>query len=185
MRRILLACFLVFLFSGSAEAESWMIDYAHSQMGFTGMQETSAFQGSFKKFTVDVDFDPNHPEQGKIAATIDIASATTGDGEKDGMLPQSDWFDTSKFPQAQFASSHIRKTGPNAYEAQGTLTIKGIAKPVTLPFTLVQDGNHWRAQGKTTLLRTDFHIGEGQWSDDKTVKLKVDVTLDLAVQPPQ
>jgi polyisoprenoid-binding protein YceI len=169
--------------SGAAEAKTWTIDYSHSHLGFIGKQGDTAFDGSFKKFTATVDFDPDHPEGGKIAATVDLASATTGDDQKDSMLPQSDWFDTSKFPQAQFVSAQIRKTGTNAYEAQGMLTIKGIAKPVILPFTLVAEGDHWRAQGKTTLMRSDFNIGQGQWSDDKTVRLKVDVTVDLAAKP--
>ena len=177
---------ILMIFAGlgaRAEAKSWTVDYAQSHLGFNGVASGEAFQGSFKSFKADIDFDPDHPETGKIAATIDIASAATGDGDKDGMLPQSDWFDTSKFPQAQFVSTKISKTGANAFEAQGNLTIKGISKPVTLPFTLAPEGDHWRAQGKTTLTRTDFHIGTGQWSNDATVKFGVDVTVDLAARP--
>jgi polyisoprenoid-binding protein YceI len=183
LKKFLLIALIAAGFSARADAKTWTVDYTQSKLGFTGMQGTNAFQGTFKNFKTDIDFDPDHPETGKIAATVDIASASTGDGEKDGMLPQSDWFDTSKFPQAQFTSAQIRKTGANSYEAQGNLTIKGIAKAITLPFTLTQEGDHWRAQGKTTLTRTDFHIGAGQWSSDDTVKLGVDVTIDIAAKP--
>ena len=47
----------------------------------------------------------------------------------------------------------------------------------------MQEDGHWRALGKTTLTRTTFHIGEGQWANDSTVKLGVDVTVDLAAKP--
>ena len=76
------------------------------------------FQGSFKNFTANIDFDPDHPETGKIAATIDIASASTGDGERDGMLPQSSWFDTGKFPQAQFHQQHDQQNGARYFHSQ-------------------------------------------------------------------
>lgn len=178
--------FMIFLligFGAPAEAKNWSIDYAHSQLGFAGTQGSDAFQGSFKNFKADIDFDPDHPEAGKISVTVDIASATTGDEQRDGMLPQSDWFNTAQFPQAHFTSSQIRKTGANAYEAQGTLTIKGISMPVILPFTLQPEGDHMHAQGRTMLTRTDFHIGEGQWANDQTVKHGVDVTVDLVTFP--
>jgi len=186
MRNLFCFCLIAAAFAGlggGAEAKPWLIDYQHSRLGFTGMQESSVFEGSFKNFKADVDFDPDHPDKGKISATINIASATTGDGQRDGMLPQADWFDAAKFPQAQFVSTKIRATGVNSYEAQGTLTIKGVSKTVTLPFTLTKEGDHWRAHGKTTLVRTDFRIGEGQWADNKTVKLAVEVTVDLTARP--
>jgi polyisoprenoid-binding protein YceI len=185
MRRILFFCLIATLagLSGEADAKPWLIDYQHSTLGFTGMQGSSAFEGSFKNFKADVDFDPDHPDKGKISATIDIAGVTTGDSQRDSTLPQADWFDTAKFPQAEFVSTKIGSTGVNSYEAQGTLTIKGISKAITLPFTLSKEGNHWRARGKTTIVRTDFRIGEGQWADNKTVKLAVEVTLDLTARP--
>jgi polyisoprenoid-binding protein YceI len=171
------------VFCGPAWAKPWIIDYAHSRIGFSGMQGDMAFQGAFKSFKADVDFDPAHPETGKIAATIAIAGVSTGDGQRDALLPQSNWFDVDKFPQAQFVSSYIRKTGADSYAAQGALTIKGITKQIILPFTLKQEGDHWRALGKTALIRNDFHIGIGQWADPQTVGPKVNVTVDLMAKP--
>ncbi len=181
--RFLVLILVVAGFCGTAQAKSWAVDYAKSHLGFIGKQGDTVFKGSFKSFKADIDFDPDHPETGKISATVDTASASTGDGERDGMLPKSDWFDTAKFPQAQFASTKITKAGTDAYRVDGTLTIKGITKPVILIFRLTQEGDHWRVQGNTALVRTDFHIGEGQWSKDSTVKSGVNVRIDLAAKP--
>jgi polyisoprenoid-binding protein YceI len=183
-RALGIALFAALLFqAGSATAKSWVIDYDHSHLGFTGMQNAATFDGTFKKFTATIDFDPDHPESGKIAATIDMASAATGNATRDGALPGADWFDTKKFPQAQFVSTHIDRTGASSYEAQGTLTIKGIAKTVVLPFTLRPEGDHWRAQGKVSLIRNEFGVGQGDWASEDTVAWAVDVTLDLAAKP--
>jgi len=186
MLHFLRICFVVaifFMFTGNAEAKPWVIDYSRSNLGFNATQSGITFQGSFQRFKVDVDFDPDHLETSKINAIIDISSIGTGDAQRDSMLPQPEWFATAQYPQAQFVSTQILKTGPNAYVAKGTLTIKGIAHPSTLPFTFVQEDGHWRSQGKTDILRSDFHVGEGQWSDEKYVKLAVEVKIDIVAKP--
>jgi polyisoprenoid-binding protein YceI len=182
MRALFLAGCLI-LATTPAFAKTWVIDNSQSHLGFIGTQGTTPFNGSFKNFTASIDLDPDHPETAKITATIDIASVSAGSSERDSYLPQADWFNTKAFPQAQFTSTSIQKTGDHAYVAQGNLTIKNITQPVTLPFTLTQEGDHWRAQGKTTLMRTDFHIGQGDWSNEDYVKHAVDVVIDLSAKP--
>jgi polyisoprenoid-binding protein YceI len=190
MRRMICVCLiaaaLAGLCVGMARAQAthpWTVDYAHSHLGFTGTQGTDLFEGSFKKFKADIDLDPDHPETGKITVTVDTRTVTTGDSQRDQMLPHADWFYVGEFPQAQFVSTQIHKTGDNGYETQGTLTLKGLSHVITLPFTLTPEGDHWRAQGKVTLVRSDFHIGEGDWADEKIVKLNVDVFFDLVARP--
>lgn len=182
-RTFYIASFLVFVATTPALAKDWVVDYSKSRLGFTGMQGKAGFDGSFKTFQTSIDLDPDHPETGKISATIDMASVTAGSAERDGYLPQPDWFDTKKFPQAQFVSTSIQKTGDHAYTAQGNLTIKNISHPVILPFILAPEGDHWRAQGKVMLTRTDFHIGEGEWSSEDYVKHAVEVVIDISAKP--
>lgn len=183
MRHLALCLAALAMLASPALAKPWVIDKAHSQIAFTGMQGSTAFTGNFKTFDVQIDFDETHPENGKITATIDVSSITAGSTERDGYLPQPDWFDTKKFPQAVFASSSISKTGEHAYLADGTLTIKGSSQPVKLPFTLRNEGDHSRAQGTVSLLRTDYKIGTGDWAKEDYVKHKVDVSIDLSAKP--
>jgi len=165
-----------------AAAKPWAIDYTQSHLGFTGQQSGASFTGGFKHFEATIDFDPAKPESGKITADIDITSITAGDAERDAYLPQSNWFDTKKFPKAAFASTAIRAAAPNCFEASGTLTIKGLAKPVTLPFCLTSEGEHSRATGKLTLQRNDYQIGLGQWSSTDLVAKDVTVTVDIVAR---
>jgi polyisoprenoid-binding protein YceI len=170
-------------FSFGAEAKPWTIDYGKSHLSFSATQSGMNFQGAFTRYKVDVDFDPGHPETSKINAVIDISSIGTGDAQRDSMLPQPEWFATAKYPQATFVSTEITKAGPDNYIAHGTLTIKGTPHPATLPFTLVHEDDHWHSQGKVDVLRSDFHIGEGQWSDEKYVKFAVEVKIDIVAKP--
>ncbi|MDX2027399.1 MAG: YceI family protein [Alphaproteobacteria bacterium] len=185
-----LAVFLALLACASPTpsfAKNWTVDYANSRLGFTATQGDKSFEGSFKNFQTTIDFDPAKPEAGKITATIDMISAVAGSAERDSALPQADWFDTKKFPQAQFASTSIKAAGTDksaaqCFEAEGTLTIKGIERKVTLPFCLKPEDDHTRAKGKIVLMRNDFQIGQGQWASEAFVKNAVTVTVDIAAR---
>lgn len=164
-------------------AKEWIVDYNHSRLSFIGTQGSTPFEGEFKKFQISVDLDLEKPEAGKILAIIDVSSITAGNVERDSYLPQSEWFNTRAFPQSQFNSTNIHRTGPDTFVAEGQLIIKGIAQNVSLPFTLKQEGDHWHVQGRANLIRTDFHIGIGDWSNEDYVKHAVEIGINLSASP--
>ena len=108
-----------------------------------------------------------------------MASAVTGDTQKDEALPQPEWFDVKTFPEARFEATSFRPKGGNAYEAVGRLTIRGISQDVVLPFTLDITNTQAEAKGQLPLIRTQFGVGQGPWSSGQWVALDVMVTLDL------
>lgn len=162
-----------------ASAANWAVDSGKSSLGFTGSQSGASFEGHFAKWQAQIDFDPANPAAGHALVTIDMGSATTGDPQKDQSLPQSDWFNTKNFPQATFEATSFRSRGGNAYEAVGSLTIRGIKKAVVLPFTFETEGGAGHAKGRLELLRTDYGVGQGEWSSDQMVGLTVAVLLDI------
>lgn len=177
-------------FSPTASAKTWTIDYNQSHLDFTAVEDGKPFSGSFKKFQISSDFDPDHPETSRIQATIDITSVNAGDAERNSYLPQSDWFDIPKFPEATFVTTSIqsvssdnKKNTAHSYLAKGTLTLKGITKPVDLTFVLTPDGDHFKIDGKASLIRTDYNVGTGQWSDDSFIKHAVDLSISLIAKP--
>jgi polyisoprenoid-binding protein YceI len=178
MKRILIAAVLVCM-AGAAQASSWSVDKSQSTLGFTATQTGKPFTGSFKSFDAAIDFDPANPAAGHAVVTIDIASATTGDKQRDEAIPGSDWFDVKKFPQAKFEATGFKALGGNKYEAIGTLSIRDVKKDVRLPFTLDIAGNTATANGTLPLIRTDYGVGQGDWATGQWVGLDVDVTLHI------
>jgi polyisoprenoid-binding protein YceI len=175
----LTAVFLIALFfCGSSEAKEWKIDPS-SRLTFTGSQGGEAFHGSFSSFHAKVDFDPAHPETSRIDVTIDMASAKTGDKQRDESLPLKDWFDSKNFPQAEFHASEVQKLSDTQFEAKGKLTIKSITKDVVLPFTLKPERDVTRAQGELVIDRTAFNVGTGEWLSEELVGHKVTIGVDL------
>jgi polyisoprenoid-binding protein YceI len=162
-----------------AQAADWTIDQAKSRLGFSGTQTGVPFRGSFGRWQAEISFDPAHPEAGHAKVTIDLASAKTGDTQRDTALPQPEWFDTAAHPQASFEADHFVAKGGDAYEAPGKLTIRGTARDVVLPFTLAISGDQATAKGHLGLLRSDFGIGQGPWSTGQWVALEVGVDVDL------
>jgi len=183
MKRIVTLLAFLLTVSGVAQAKDWVIDDAQSKLSFVGEQSGQKFEGGFKKYTAQISFDPDHPETGKISVVVDITSAYAGSADRDAMLPQKGWFDYAHFPQAQFASTVIRQTGPGLYEVSAHLSIKGMTHDITLPFSLAKEGDHWRASGKVTLLRNDFALGQGEFAGEDYVKHAVDVNFDLIATP--
>jgi polyisoprenoid-binding protein YceI len=163
----------------AAEAATWTADPAKSRLGFSGQQTGTPFTGRFKTWAATIDFDPAHPEAARIAATVNTASATTDDPQKDEALPAADWFDASQFATATFAAAGFTPEGGDAYAATGRLTLRGVSRDVMLPFTLTIAGDEAHARGHAKLVRTDFGVGQGTWSNGDYVALDVDVDVDL------
>ncbi len=147
---------------------AWQIDYAASRLGFSATQNGEAFEGGFEDWQATILFDPDDLAASRIDVTINTASAETGDRQRDDALPNADWFETKAYPAARFFADDITRKAAGAYEAYGVLTIRDIAKPVTLPFSLVIDDNMASANGEVVIDRTVFGVGRGEDFDDGT-----------------
>jgi polyisoprenoid-binding protein YceI len=168
--------------AGPAGAATWTIDPTQSSLGFEGVQTGSPFQGKFDKFTAQIEFDRSKPDVGHVLVLIDIASAHTGDTQRDESLPQRDWFDVKSHPQARFEATRFRAKGGDNYEATGRLTIRGMSRDCVLPFTLDISGDEAHAKGRVQILRTDFGVGQGPWTSGQWVALQVGIDFDLTAK---
>lgn len=101
--------------------------------------------------------------------------------ETEAELAKPEWFDTRKFPQAQFQSTAIKGLGGGRYEVAGKLTIKGQARDLVVPVAVAQNAGTTTATGAFTLKRLDFKIGEGDWADTSMVANDVQVKFKLAL----
>jgi polyisoprenoid-binding protein YceI len=167
-----------------ASASEWSVDPAKSAIKFSGVQVGAPFTGRFERFDAKIAFDAAKPETGRATVLIDLASARTGDVQRDEALPQKDWFDVKAAGQARFEADHFVDKGRGDYEAVGTLTIRGTSLPLTLPFHLSVDGGTAHAVGRVGLIRTDFGVGQGVWATGQWVALDVGVDVDLVATSP-
>jgi polyisoprenoid-binding protein YceI len=63
----------------------------------------------------------------------------------------------------------------------GRLTLKGQSHDMVVPVTLTQNGASGTASGNFTVKRSDFRIGEGEWTDASLVAHEVLVRFRIAL----
>jgi len=166
----------------AALAAQWTLQPAASTLGFSGTQTGAAFTGTFTQWGAAISYDPSHPEVAHVTITIQTGSAHTGDTQRDTALPGTDWFSAQAFPQAVFDATGFTPAGGDKFTTTGTLTIRGVSKKLTLPFTLDVSGKTATAKGSISLTRTDYGVGQGSWSSGDWVGLNVGVNFTLVAQ---
>lgn len=165
-------------------ASRWTVQRG-STLGFMTAWSGEPIQGRFDRWSADILFGPDDLANSKVTVHIDMASARTGDDQRDASLPAPDWFDTASHPTAMFTAHRFEQTGEGRYVARGTLSLRGVSRPLSLPFRLEIDGDRARVRGVTSLDRTAFGVGQGEWTSTDQIPAKVTVRVDLrAVRAP-
>lgn len=152
---------------------------AQSEIAFQIKQSGVPVEGRFRKFNVHLALDPKSPENGKVGISIETASATLDFADSDAELPRVPWFNSLKFPVAEFQSTTIKGLGGGKFLVAGKLMLKGTAKEVGIPVTIVQSGALSSAGGEFVVKRLDFKIGENEWADVSLVANDVRVKFKL------
>jgi cytochrome b561/polyisoprenoid-binding protein YceI len=164
--------------AAEAQPARWVVNPG-SSVQFATQWSGQALEGRFDRFRADIRFDPAALDRSSARVTIDLASVKTGDAQRDAALPAPDWFDTAAHPQAVFTADRFEATGPDRYVARGQLQLRGVRRPVTLPFALHITGDKARMSGVTSLDRTAFGVGQGEWAKTDQIPAKVTVTVAL------
>jgi len=112
---------------------SWQLDPMHTQVEFAvkhfGMMTV---RGHFRDVTASGNIDPNNLLVSNVDVTIDVASLTTNNPQRDNDLRGSYFLELEKYPTVTFKSSRIELAGQDRYTLTGDLTIKDKTRPVTL-----------------------------------------------------
>jgi polyisoprenoid-binding protein YceI len=125
--------------AAAAATASYTIDPIHSHVGFTvdhlGLTMIHGrFNKSSGKFTVD-----HMAKSGSVDLVVETASVDTNDNDKgarprsrDEHLRSADFLNAAEFPRITYKSSRVVFAGDNPVTVEGTLTLLGVTKPVTL-----------------------------------------------------
>ena len=163
----------------AAGPPTWVVDHNAARINFTSSVGGKPFTGVFRRWDAVIHFDPNDLAHSDASVTIDVASAFTGDSDRDSEIPDKDWFWTSQFPRATFVAHGFQAAGPGRYVANGVLTIRGVAKPLALPFALAITGPNAHMTAQVGLSRLLFGVGQGEWAAVDQVPAGVTVGVDL------
>lgn len=168
--------------AAGAAAPAWAVNKAASRLRFQSSVGGMKFVGGFERWNADIRFDPKNLAGSSVLVRIDMASARTGASERDEALPGSDWFNTAQFAQATFAAKSFKDLGGGRYQAIGSLTMRGVTRPLVLPFTLRIQGDQARMSGSATIDRHAFGVGQGQFGSADSIPFQVQVGVSIAAK---
>ena len=169
--------------AGSAVAADYKID-KEGQHAFVNFRIQhlgySWLYGSFNDFDGTFRFDDKNPAADNVNVTINTNSVNTNHAERDKHLRSADFLNVTKFPQATFTSTEVKKAGEKL-DITGNLTLNGVTKPVTLQATLIGQGDDpwggkragFEATGKIHL--KDFNITTDLGPASQDVELIISV----------
>jgi polyisoprenoid-binding protein YceI len=175
MTRTLLRCsvavlFALTLFSSrlTAGGDHWPIDRAHSRVTFGVTKWGFAdVEGRFHDFTGAISYNAARPEASHIEWKIRIATVDTGEVKRDEALQAREYFDAARYPEITFTSNSVKRAGANELDVTGSLSMKGITKPLTVRVTyggrhtVPMEGTYDTFKTSFTINRYDFGIVGG------------------------
>jgi polyisoprenoid-binding protein YceI len=171
--------------SAGASAACWKPVPSPKSLSFVASQGGAPFPGEFKSYTASLCLDDKDLSKDKLQVDVDLDSVDSGMAEMDAALKGDDFFDTAHYPKGSFRSDSFKLVSPGHYLVTGKLSLKGVTKTISVPFTWTPaaGGKQAKLDAKTTLERRDYGIGKGQWDDPQYVGLGVDVTFAISFVP--
>ncbi|MDR3064905.1 MULTISPECIES: YceI family protein [Comamonas] len=159
----------------AAHAATWQLEPGpDNRLEFTVTFEKVPVTGVFKDFGIRFDVDPRQASDSHLNVRIRVSSADMNSKDINQAIAGQDWFDFARFPEAVFDTREIIGTaGTDRHLARGTLLLKGVRQPLTLPFSWKPEER--LLEGEFLTRRALFGIGTGQWQGNDAVGDEVKV----------
>ena len=125
-----------------------------------------------------------NPAESIVEVVVDLASVDTGIERRDKHLRTADFFEVETYPQASAVLERFRledPAHPEQWTVDVTLDLHGVERTFPMVFTLV-DRESRRVRGETTLLRTDYGVGDAvsRWNP-VSVRDEVEIEVEAMI----
>lgn len=141
-----------------------------------GNMRINTVSGTFTGMSGSVVFDEQNLGSSSFSTCIDASSVDTGNNRRDAHLRAEDFFHVERFPRICYVSDII-SSHDDGFVTRGKLSIKGVTRIVTIPFS--RNGNI--LQGTFTIQRLDYNVGVG--TGTFLVSDPVEVTIRAVLLP--
>ncbi len=184
--RHLFAAFAGFALIGAAAGTAYSVDTTASnvsaKVAFLGIGSKTA---AFPTLSGTARLSPADPQQIDLDVRIDARALTAPDAVTRDRLKGEKFFWVEKYPTVRFQGSRMVLRDGRSGTVQGSLTARGVTRPVTLsiafdsPPASVKPGTAITLTGSTKINRYDF----GMKSYSLIVGKTVDITLKARLRP--
>lgn len=123
-------------------------------------------------------FDPKNIKGSKIKVWVQVKDLNTGIESRDKHLKKKEYFNLGDYPEIIMESKFFG-SGENSFKGYFTLTMKGVSKDVTIPFTYKENGGKGEMIGEFVLNRVDFGVGEKSFVMADKVKIIINLKFEV------
>jgi polyisoprenoid-binding protein YceI len=164
----------------NGKGDRYSISPDTSNIAFVGSKVTGNHNGSFQKFSGDIDF-RGQAEESQVTITIDMDSVTTDTPQLTNHLKTADFFDIAKFPRASFVSTEIKPGGDKGatHTVTGNLQLHGVTKSISFPATIAVSQETVTVDSTFSINRKDFGINYAGAADNL---IRNDVVLTFHIR---
>ena len=186
MKRLALVTFSSLIATGALAAPvTYNIDPSHTYPSFEAdhFGGLSVWRGKFTATSGKIVYD-KAAKSGSVDITVDANSVDFGMPKLNEHAKSPEIFDAAKFPTATFTGKLAKFKGDSPTEVQGSFTLHGVTKPLTLKITqfLCKPNPMLKkevcgADAHATLNRADYGVNYGA-----AYGFKMDVKLQIQVE---
>jgi polyisoprenoid-binding protein YceI len=148
-----------------------------STLKFTIKNLGFGVDGAISGFDGSINFDPQNLAAANFDVTLNPATINTDNSLRDEHLKGDSFFDVKNYPRIRLTATDITPGKSGTYMLNGKLTIKGVTKPITFPFTAAATIDGYVFKGAFKMKRKDFGVG-----GTSTVSDELDVMLNVAAK---
>lgn len=138
--------------------------------------------GSFSGLQASLDFNPKHPEKGRIWGEVPVNSIETGIKKRDEHLKSPDYFDSEKYPVIRLNSLKITG-GSGEYVFEGELSLHGITRPQQFTFFIAENEGQMVVSAHFSLNRQDFALGPESGPMGNEVEVQIRAVFKMRAPP--
>lgn len=132
-------------------------------------------EGVFRGLNSTVVLDAAHPENSKINATVDVSTINTGNGMMNKHALSESGLNGIQFKTITFESTSVSKKD-DKYNATGKLTMKGVTKSITIPFSFSESGSQGKLNGSFTVVPSEYGVKRAGTPEKVTITLNIGFT---------
>lgn len=167
----------------ASAADRYVLDRVHCQvLFFADHLRFSKQMGRFTGVSGWFTHDPDDWSGARVEAEIDIGSLWLGDAAWERKMLSDDFFDATAFPTARFVGERVEPTGADTARLHGSLTLRGVTRPLVLEITRNRVGRNTFSlkytagfSARATLRRSEFGMSRLPAAIGDEVELRLEI----------
>lgn len=166
---------------------TWTIDTVHSELSFVVRHMmVSKVRGHFATWSGTI-ITAEDPLRSSATASVDLASITTGNDQRDAHLRSQDFFSVEEHPRMTYRTTGLR-AADGGFVVDGELTLRGVTRSVPLTVELngiapdAYGGIRMGLSARGEINRTDFGVSWNAAIEGGGVVVSEKVQLVLEIE---